>query len=138
MRASELERQQQTLHYVEIYVDEAASWTPHPQDDKRTETAAIWRFGLKYLSGREKDALQNEALETRARKRRGTTQYKFDRYMIRKRVAAIAEWDCLADEADNILPINEKNVGLLPGWICDILDNEIDDMNELGEELEGE
>ena len=73
MRASEMVAKKEILNYVTILVDEEKPWESYPQDegaDVQAESVKKWTFGLKYLSGTEKDQLQNAGLETRAMRRR--------------------------------------------------------------------
>ena len=110
-------------------------------DEAEGEGVEEIRICLRYLTGGELDSLQDRRITTRLRGSRGTaeTDFKYSDFAAQKRALGVDDWEGVIDEATGEkLAITADNMKLLDGWLCEWLIETIDEMNNLGEELQGE
>ena len=110
-------------------------------DDASGEKVEELTITMKYLNGGEIDSLQDRRLKTRVSRGGGTTvesDFKYSDFAAQKRCLGVKDWNLIEEETGSKLPITPESMRALPGWLCQWIIDTIDDMNQLGEEEEGE
>jgi len=104
----------------------------------------ILRFNLKFFSGADLDDINevlystNTTMRRKAGKLQTTTEpLKYKQLIKKKLLTGVLDWEGIEEDGLKI-PVSEDAFDRLPGWVTEKLLEEINEMNSLGIELEGE
>lgn len=150
MRLKPVDAAEQELIWVDFEVDAETS-ARIILDEKgnrkystSTKPPEIIRFGLKFLSTGESNAITDEVYKTqtnfKAGQRSGSIESTIDHSKLveMKLAAAIVKWEGILDAKGDPAPVSRETIQMLPAWVSDSLLEVVNDMNVVSEKLEGE
>jgi len=107
------------------------------ESTKKDEVETV-KIAFRPLTTDELNSLQDRAIEANVRGKGKVVKgkFKYSDFARRKIKLAVERWEGITVNGKPA-PITEENIGILPGWIGEQAIDFIDDMNNLGIEMEG-